>query len=80
MSEYVRQAQAFLKRCGATFSVKYVGAEKPKWDNEVHSTFEHHHNSSREFERSLLSEHSSQRFSYPRRAYSIPRNWYVPKR
>ena len=40
MSEYVRQAQAFLKRCGATFSVKYVGAEKPKWDDEVHSTFD----------------------------------------
>ena len=40
MSEYVRQAQAFLKRCGATLSVKYVGMEKPKWDNEVHSTFD----------------------------------------
>ena len=40
MSEYVRQAQAFLERCGATFSAKYVGTEKPKWDNEVHSTFD----------------------------------------
>ena len=40
MSEYVRQAQAFLKRCGATFSAKYVGAEQPEWDNEVHSAFD----------------------------------------
>ena len=38
MSEYVKQAKDFLKSCNATMEIKYVGLEKPNWDDKPHMT------------------------------------------
>ena len=40
MSEYVKQAKDFLTSCNATMEIKYVGLEKPNWDDKVHRTYD----------------------------------------
>ena len=40
MSEYVKQAKDFLTRCNATMEIKYVGLEKPNWDDKPHRTYD----------------------------------------
>lgn len=40
MSEYVKQAKDFLASCNATMEIKYVGLEKPNWDDKPHRTYD----------------------------------------
>ena len=40
MSEYVKKAKDFLASCNATMEIKYVGLEKPNWDDEPHRTYD----------------------------------------
>lgn len=40
MSEYTQQAKDFLASCNATMEIKYVGLEKPNWDDEPHRTYD----------------------------------------
>ena len=40
MSEYVKQAKDFLANCNATMEIKYVGLEKPNWDDKPHRTYD----------------------------------------
>lgn len=40
MSEYVKQAKDFLASCNATMEIKYVGIEKPNWDDNPHRTYD----------------------------------------
>lgn len=40
MSEYVKKAKDFLTSCNATMEIKYVGLEKPNWDDEPHRTYD----------------------------------------
>ena len=40
MSEYVKQAKDFLTNCNATMEIKYVGLEKPNWDDKPHRTYD----------------------------------------
>ena len=40
MSEYVKQAKDFLTSCNATMEIKYVGLEKPNWDDKPHRTYD----------------------------------------
>lgn len=40
MSEYVQQAKDFLTSCNATMEIKYVGLEKPNWDDKPHCTYD----------------------------------------
>ena len=40
MKEYVKQAKDFLESCNATMEIKYVGLEKPNWDDDPHRTYD----------------------------------------
>ena len=40
MNEYVKQAKDFLTSCNATMEIKYVGLEKPNWDDKPHRTYD----------------------------------------
>ena len=40
MSEYVKQAKDFLESCNATMEIKYVGLEKPNWDDKPHRAYD----------------------------------------
>lgn len=40
MNEYVKQAKDFLTSCNATMEIKYVGLEKPNWDDKPHCTYD----------------------------------------
>mgnify|MGYP003294382822 CR=1 FL=1 len=40
MNEYVKQAKDFLESCNATMEIKYVGLEKPNWDDKSHRTYD----------------------------------------
>lgn len=40
MSEYVKQAKDFLTSCNATMRIKYVGLEKPNWDDKPHCVYD----------------------------------------
>ena len=40
MSEYTQKAKDFLASCNATMEIKYVGLEKPNWDDKSHRTYD----------------------------------------
>lgn len=40
MNEYIKQAKDFLASCNATMEIKYVGLEKPNWDDKPHRTYD----------------------------------------
>ncbi len=40
MSKYVKQAKDFLASCNATMEIKYVGLEKPNWDDKPRRTYD----------------------------------------
>lgn len=40
MSEYVKQAKDFLASCNATMEIKFVGFERPNWDDNLHASYD----------------------------------------
>lgn len=40
MNEYIKQAKDFLTGCNATMEIKYVGLEKPNWDDRPHCVYD----------------------------------------